>query len=101
MALLFTIIGGGLLAMGLGLDLLSLAWGYTSARGGKYRSGFIVVPAVLYVASILMVARHLSGWWQVLLCVVAVIFHLMCAQLLPALFDRVFARDQRATGASQ
>lgn len=90
MTLLLTIGGGILLAAGLGLDVLSLAWGYTSARGGRYRSGFIIVPALLYVASILILGRHLSAWRQALLCFVAVIFHLMCSQLLPAFFDKIF-----------
>lgn len=90
----FTYIAVFLLVVGMLLDILSLVWGFTAARGGSYKSGFIVIPFLLYITSTLILGRFLPAWLQALLCLVAFIVHMLCSQLLPALFDRIFADDE-------
>ena len=43
-----------LMLVGIFLDLLTIIWEYQAARGKNYRSGNFLVPAILYIMSIII-----------------------------------------------
>ena len=82
------------IVLGLILDSLNLRWGYLSACGKDYKSGMIIIPAVLYIIGILILMRNVS-WWQILaLSFLAIIFHALCCQIVPIFFDKLYARRE-------
>jgi hypothetical protein len=81
-------------ALALAYDALNVAWGLRAAQGRGYRSPIAVVPAVLYVASVLLVSAHLSLAEGAALCFALVVLHVGCWQLLPLLFEKLCSRSE-------
>lgn len=89
------VLGAACLIMGLLMDALNVWWGYRTARGHDWRSGLAIVPALLYIAGVLVADLGVSLGARLGAVVGAVILHVACYQLIPALLYHVFAPRKR------
>ncbi len=93
MASVLFYLGAIAIFLGATLDLLNVVWGYTSARGGDYKSGVLAVPAILYCVGAAMCIRPLGSPSHLIVSLVLVVLHVACFGLIPAAFDYVFDRN--------
>lgn len=93
------VLGAALVLLGLLMDAINVWWGYRTARGPDRRSGLALVPALLYVAGVLVADLGVSPGAKIGAAAGAVILHVACYQLIPAVFYRVFAPREKDDGA--
>ena len=81
-----------LLLLGFVLDGLNLYWGYTTAKGLSYKSGMILVPAILYALGVAACFRQYEISFQTMLCLAFTFWHICCFSIVPSLLDHLYEK---------
>lgn len=92
--MLWNTVGVLLLCAGLFLDWLNVRWGYTSAKGEQFKSGVLIVPAILYIVGVLVLMRGFTLSHRLGICVFSVVLHGLCSQILLWVFDKLFYKPE-------
>ena len=82
------------LVIGLLLDFLTVLWAFQFSIGGKYRSGNILVPAILYVIFVLNTDINFVKERMLLFLIGMVLLHFISFFILPVIFHKIFTKDK-------
>jgi len=85
-------IGIACLVIAVFLDLLTLIWGYQSAKGGRYKSGLFLAPAILYLIFVYTSEVQFIVSHTTILAISLVLLHLVIYFLIPAIFDKILEK---------
>ena len=76
-----------LLCVGLLLDVFTIIWAYQAAHDKGYKSGNFLIPAILYIVSIIMIDININ---KTLFITIFVLMHLFIYFILGIIFEKIW-----------
>ena len=80
------------LLIGLMLDYLTIFWAYKSAKKEYYKSGNFLIPAILYICSILFINIDFINDNKILVISILVLMHLFIYFFASLVFEKYVNR---------